>query len=128
MKKTALVPVADHLESRTVMSGIHFLNGLPVLTTAAVNKTYSEIRSAYTTFATKGENYNLLSHNLANAVGRIPFNVRDGLSAQVKNTSGLKANLKNQVDHPVIKAFDATIAEMSSFIRSEVKAGIFVYV
>ena len=61
MKKRAFVPAADCLEGRIALSGIKFIGGLPVLTSHALNETYSAINKAFTTFATKGQNYNLFS-------------------------------------------------------------------
>jgi hypothetical protein len=129
MKKTTFVPSADCLESRIAMSGgIQYIGGLPVLTSHALSETYSAILRSYTTFATRGLNYNLLSFNLGNAVSRIPYNVRDGLRATVQGeVSGLLTNIQTHVFRPVVTSYEATIDDVRSFVQSEVADGIFVF-
>jgi hypothetical protein len=129
MKKTAFVPAADLLESRIAMSsGIRFVGGLPVLTPNALNATFAAIDSAYRTFATRGHNYNLLGHNLAKAVSRIPFNVRDGLQAVVLAApAALKADIAAGLPLPVIFESQTTQADVTAFVQTEVINGVFVY-
>jgi hypothetical protein len=128
MKKRAFVPAADCLEGRIALSGIRFIGGLPVLTSHALNETYSAINSAFTRFATKGENYNLLGFNLTKAITRIPYNVRDGLRAEVQQEPGfLQSDIQSGVAHPVKVEYAATISDVRSFVQSEVADGIFIF-
>ena len=92
MKKRAFVPAADCLESRIALSGVAmFIGGLPVLSVHALQPDFSAVNKAFTTFATKGQNYNLLTTNLAKSLMRIPFQVRDGLQAAVLAVTRLPA-------------------------------------
>jgi hypothetical protein len=129
MKKNTFVPAADFLESRIAMSGgIRFIGGLPVLTPRALNQTFAAINSAFKTFATRGENYNLLGANLTKAVSRIPFNVRDGLQAEVQaEPAALQADIAAGVPLPVIFESQNTQAEVTGFVQGEVEDGIFIY-
>jgi hypothetical protein len=138
MKRTKFVPTAECLETRVALSGltgyfngIRFLNGLPVLTTPAINSTYSAIQSAYVSFATSNvhnfNNYKLLSFNLGKAVNRVPFNVRDGLKATIQGeVPTLQANILSNTPMSVITSFQAAVSDVKTFIQSEVAAGIFV--
>jgi hypothetical protein len=128
MKKRAFVPAADCLEGRIALSGIRFIGGLPVLTSHALIETYSAINCAFTRFATKGENYNLLGFNLTKAITRIPYNVRDGLRAEVQQEPGfLQSDIQSGVAHPVKVEYAATISDVRSFVQSEVADGIFIF-
>jgi hypothetical protein len=129
MKKKTFVPSADHLESRIALSGgVKFIGGVPVLTTQALNATYAAIHTAYTSFATHTPlNYNLLSVNLGKAVSRIPYNVRDGLRAEVQaEVPLLHNNIKAGVAQPVIKSWKFTKADVTDFVNAEVKAGVII--
>jgi hypothetical protein len=129
VKKNAFVPSLDRLEGRLAMSGgIQFINGLPVLTPLALRETFSDIKSAFTTFATKGENYNLLGANLTKAIRRIPFNVRDGLQATVQGEpAALMSNIASGTPLAVISATQTTQGDVTAFVQSEVQGGIFLY-
>jgi hypothetical protein len=108
--------------------GIQFIGGLPVLTTHAIDETYSAIRSAYINFATsKPLNYNLLSFNLGKAVNRIPYNVRDGLKATIQSeVPTLESDIQGGVPHSVIASFQAAVSDVKTYIQSEVVAGVFI--
>jgi hypothetical protein len=125
MKKHTFVPSADCLEGRIVLSsGVRFIGGVPVLTTSALNKAYALINSAYTTFATKGLNYNLLSFNLGKAASLIPWNVRDGLRAQLQSeVGGLRNNIDFHVPRPVITSAQSAFQDLRFFVKAEVAAG-----
>src|SRR5580700_2038910 len=129
MKKNSFTPSPDFLETRIAMSsGIKYLDGLPVLTSKALSQTFAAVNAAFTTFATKGENYNLLSYNLTKAIGRLPFNVRDGLKDEIlKTPADLKASLKAKTSLPVIAEAQIANGEVTEFIQAEVEDGIFVY-
>jgi hypothetical protein len=128
MKKRAFVPAADHLETRIALSGVAMRHGLPFLSVNALQQTYHDINRAFTTWATKGQNYNLLSHNLGTSLRRIPFQVRDGLQATVQQEPGfLQDDISSGVAHPVKTEYQATIAAVNSFVGSETQAGIFIY-
>ena len=128
MKKRAFIPSADCLETRIALSGgVKFIGGVPVLTTQALSKAYSLINSAYTTFATKGQNYNLLAVNLMKAANLIPWNQRDGLRAtMLSEVDGLRSNLQYRIPRPVITSAQYTVQDLRSFVRAEVAAGTIV--
>jgi hypothetical protein len=125
MKKHAFVPSADCLESRIALSGgVKFIGGVPVLTTRALNTAYNQIYNAYKTFATKGQNYNLLSFNLSKAASLIPWNRRDGLrDTLLSEVGGLRSNIQFHVPRPVITSFQFSAQDLSSFVQDEVAAG-----
>jgi hypothetical protein len=128
MKKRAFVPAADCLESRIALSGVAMRNGLPFLSVHALQQTYHDINRAFTTFANKGQNYNVLFANLTNSLRRIPFQVRDGLQAAVQQEPGfLQDDIASGVANPVKTEYAATIADVNSFVGSETQAGIFIY-
>jgi hypothetical protein len=125
MKKHTFIPSADCLESRIALSsGVRFIGGVPVLTTHALNKAYSLINNAYKTFATKGQNYNLLSFNLGKAASLIPWNRRDGLrDTLLSEVGGLRSNIQFQIPKPVVTAARFTIQDLRFFVQGEVAAG-----
>ena len=129
MKKRAFVPAADCLESRIALSGgVAMRDGLPFLSVHALQQTYRAIDKAFTTFASKGQDYNLLTTNLAKSLTRIPFQVRDGLQAAVLEEPGnLQSDIESGVANPVKTEYAATIADVNSFVGSETEAGIFIY-
>jgi hypothetical protein len=101
---------------------------VPLLTSHALNKAYGLINSAYKTFATKGENYNLLSFNLTKAASLIPWNRRDGLrDALLSEVSGLQSNIQSQVPRPVITSAQFSIQDLRFFVEDEVAAGNIVF-
>ena len=125
MKKHTFVPSVDGLESRIALSGgVKFIGGVPVLTTHALNKAAGLINSAYKTFATKGQNYNLLSFNLTKAASLIPWNRRDGLTdALLSEVAGLRSNIQSHVPRPVITSAQFSIQDLRFFVQDEVAAG-----
>jgi hypothetical protein len=131
MKKRTFVPSADHLESRIALTGgVKFIGGVPVLTTQALNATYAAIHAAYTSFATHTPlQYFTLQANLGNAVSRIPFNVRDGLRAEVEaEVPFLHDDIKAGVPQPVIRSWKFAKADVTDFVNAEVKAGVIILV
>jgi hypothetical protein len=130
MRKKSFVPAADCLENRIALhgGGIKFIGGLPVLTSTALGETFSQVQKAFTTFATKGENYQLLSFNLTKAVGRIPFNVRDGLVATVQGEpAALQTAIANKTPLPVVQENLNTAQAVLAFVQAEVNAGNIIY-
>jgi hypothetical protein len=128
MKKRAFVPAADCLESRIALSGVAMRGGLPFLSVHALQETYHDINKAFTTFATKGENYNVLFANLTNSLRRVPFQVRDGLQAEVQQEpANLQSDIASGVANPVKTEYLATLEDVNSFVGSETQAGIFIY-
>lgn len=125
MKKHTFVPSADCLESRIALSGgVRFIGGVPVLTSHALNQAYGLINNAYKTFATKGQNYNLLSFNLSKAANLIPWNRRDGLrDTLLSEVAGLRSNIQFHVPRPVITSAQFTVQDLRFFVQDEVAAG-----
>jgi hypothetical protein len=129
MKKPKFVPTPDLLETRIALSGgpSFTRSGAAILTTHALNQTYGDIQRAFTNFATHGHgtNYKQLEMNLVKAVSRIPWNRRDGLLATVKaESSAVRFNIANAVNKPVVTEMLNTLAEVKSFVKSEVASGI----
>jgi hypothetical protein len=133
MRKKTFVPSADFLESRIALSGgIRFIHGVPLLTTRAINSAVSIIHSSLTTFATRGQNYNLLSANLTKASNLIPW-ARTDLSPDTGDTfyvtltqdvvADLKANIQAGVAKPVISAYKEALTYGKNFIAQEVANG-----
>jgi hypothetical protein len=128
MKKRAFVPAADCLESRIALSGIKFIGGLPVLTSHALNQTISAVNKAFTTFATKGQNANLFSANLAKSLVRIHYQIRDGLQADILQYPGfVQDDIASGVTHPVKTEYANAVSDIKSFVQSEVASGIFIF-
>ena len=131
MKKRAFVPAADCLESRIALSGggIRFTaGGLPILTSHALNQTISAVNKAFTTFATKGENYNIFSYNLGRSLMRIPYQIRDGLQGDIQQYPGfVQDDIASGVANPVKTENANAIADIKSFVQSEVADGIFAF-
>jgi len=128
MKKRAFVPSADCLEGRIALSGIKFIGGLPVLTSHALSQTFSAVNKAFTTFATKGQDANLFTANLTKSLMRIPYQVRDGLQADILQYPGfVQSDIANGVAHPVKTEYANAVSDIKSFVQSEVAAGIFIF-
>jgi hypothetical protein len=128
MKKRAFVPAADCLESRIALSGIKFIGGLPVLTSHALSQTVSAVNKAFTTFATKGQNANLFTENLTKSLMRIPYQIRDGLQADILQYPGfVQDDIASGVANPVKTEYANAVADIKSFVQSEVAAGIFIF-
>ena len=67
----------------------------------------------------------LRSYRRAVAVSRIPWNVRDGLSATVQSeVSGLSNNISSGVSRPVVTSMQSTLADVHDFVQGEVADGI----
>jgi hypothetical protein len=136
MKKHTFVPSADSLESRIALSGgIKSIGGVPVLTTSAIKKAQSLIQQAYTTFATKGQNYSLLSFNLSKASNLIPFARRDTtpttgatlfITLTQLDVANLKLNIQNKVASAVVTEYKQSLADSAAFIAQEVHLGLIV--
>jgi hypothetical protein len=127
MKRASFVPSADLLETRIALSGgVHFTStGAAILTTRALNQTYSQIQKAFIQFANHGQNYQTLQVNLANAVSRIPWNRRDGLLAAVETApSALRSDISSGLSKPVMTEMQNTLAEVKQFVQGEVANGI----
>ena len=128
MKKRAFVPTADCLEGRIAMSGIQFIGGLPVLTSHALNQTISAVNKAFTTFATKGQNANLFTGNLTKSLMRIPYQVRDGLQADILQYPGfVQDDIASGVANPIKTEYANAVSDIKSFVQSEVAAGVFLF-
>jgi hypothetical protein len=125
MKKHTFVPSADYLESRIALSGgVRYIGGVPILTNHAMNKAFGLINNAFKTFATKGQNYNLLSSNLMKAANLIPWNRRDGLrDALLSEVDGLRGNMQFSVPRPVITAARFAAQDLKFFVQGQVGAG-----
>jgi hypothetical protein len=128
MKKPKFVPTPDALETRIALSGgpKFTASGAAILTTHALNQTYADIQRAFSNFARHGHgtNYNLLEMNLAKAVNRIPWNRRDGLLATVKaEPQAVRFNVVTGVSKPVMTELQNTLAEVKSFVKSEIASG-----
>jgi hypothetical protein len=131
MKKPKFVPTPDLLETRIALSGgpKFTASGAAILTSHALNQTYSDIQRAFANFAQHGHGtrYNALEVNLAKAVSRIPWNRRDGLLAAVEaEPSAVRLNVASAVNKPVMTELQNTLAELKNFIKSEVASGTIV--
>ena len=126
MKRRSFVPAADHLETRVVLSGVHFTStGAAMMNVRTLNHTYAQVEKAFSRFANHGENFNQLEFNLAQAVSNIPWNRRDGLLATVEAEPGaLQSDMSYGVSRPVITEMENTLAEVKSFVQGEVADGI----
>ena len=126
MKKQAFVPGPDQLESRVVLSGTpKFIHGAAVLTTRALGQTYAQIQGAFAQYANHGQNFHRLQINLANAVGRIPWNKRDGLLAQVESeASQMRVDVLGGASTPVKAAMKRALQDVHDFVQGEVSSGI----
>ncbi len=128
MKKKSFVPSPDQLEGRIVLSGgPKFSNGAAILTEKALGQTYSLIQNAFNQFANRGQNFNRLQADLANAVTRIPYNVRDGLRSAVQSeASQMVADVSSGTPFPVKGAAQRALSDVKSFVQSEVASGVIV--
>jgi hypothetical protein len=128
MKKRAFVPVPDQLEGRVVLSGgPKFVHGAAVLTTHALNQTYSQVQSAFSQYANHGQNFRRLQVNLANAVSRIPWNKRDGLLAAVESEAAqMRIDIVSGVSTPVKAATQRAFLDIHDYVQSEVSGGVMV--
>jgi hypothetical protein len=74
-----------------------------------------------------GQNYHRLQVNLANAVGRIPWNKRDGLLAAVEaEASQMKTDIRTNVSLPVKSALQRAMSDVHDFVQSEVSSGVII--
>ena len=136
MKKNTFVPSADFLESRIALSGgIRFIGGVPLLTQQAIRSAQNIVLNSFTTFATRGENYNLLSANLTKASNLIPWARRDpspdtGDTFFVTLTqdvvADLKTNIQTGVARPVVAAYQEALVFSRDFIQQEVADGVVI--
>jgi hypothetical protein len=129
MKKPAFVPTPDHLESRIALSGgaKFTASGAAILSKHALNQSYSLVDKAFTQYMNHGQNLNRLEANLASAVGRIPFNTRDGLRAAVKSeATQMETDIRANVARPVKSALQSALSDVHDFVESEVANGIIV--
>jgi hypothetical protein len=116
------------LEGRVVLSGTpKFIHGAAVLTTRALNQTYGQIQGAFSQYANHGQNFRRLQVNLANAVGRIPWNKRDGLLAQVESeASQMRVDIASSTATPVKSAMQAALKDVLDFVQGETSGGAMV--
>jgi hypothetical protein len=131
MRKRSFVPsTISPLESRIAPSGgAHFIHGAAVLTPRAYVRAHNDISKAYKNFAQHGQNYGRLRTDLAKAVGRIPYNVRDGLrDAMRAEVDNLQADIQDGAPTPVINAQQNSLADLKDFVQSEVADGTIVIV
>ncbi len=128
MKKTTFVPSPDQLEGRIVLSGgPKFSNGAAILTQNALGQTYSLIQKAFNQFANHGQNSNRLQADLATAVNRVPYNVRDGLRASVQaEASQMVTDVSTGTPFPVKSAVQRALSDVKFFVQSEVASGVIV--
>jgi hypothetical protein len=131
MRKRAFVPATvNSLEDRIAPSGgVRFIHGAAVLTTRAYVRAHDDIGKAYKHFAQHGQNFNRLGNDLAKAVGRIPFNVRDGLRDAMRfEMENMRADIQDGAPTPVINARQNSWADLKDFVQSEVADGTIVVV
>ncbi len=129
MKRASFVPSADQLETRIALSGgVQFTStGAAILTSRALNQTYSQIEKAFSHFANHGQNFRTLEVNLASAVSRIPYNRRDGLLAIVETEPlAVESDMSSGVSKPVATELQNTLAEVKEFVQAEVADGVIV--
>src|SRR5438309_2328828 len=109
------------LEDRVALSGAQFAaSGAAILTTRALNNAYNGIYNAFARFATHGLNYGRLNADLAGAVNGIPYNVRDGLLASVRNEAlTMSRDIQNGVPRPVINAVFRAQNDLRAFVNAE---------
>jgi hypothetical protein len=127
MRKLSFVPTPDVLETRVVLSGgpQFTRSGAAILTTHALGQTYSQVEKAFSNFARHGQNYRALEVQLASAVGRIPYNKRDGLLATIESeVSGLQDNMSSGVSRPVITSEQSALNDVHDFVVSEMADGV----
>lgn len=127
--KRAFVPSSlggmDRLEDRVVLSGgVIFVKGAAILTSHAYSKTASEIKQAFTRFATKGLNYGQLQADLVKATNRIPYHRAGGLDDTTAGiVSQLRDDIASKVDRPVIGAYRAMLSALKDHVASGVSNG-----
>jgi hypothetical protein len=129
MKKPAFVPRPDMLETRIALSGgTQFTaTGAAILHKQTLAQTYSLVQNAFSQYMNHGQNVKRLEANLANAVGRIPFNKRDGLLSAVESeVTQMRFDIRAKVATPIKNAVKRTINDVSTFVTSEVADNIIV--
>ncbi len=139
-KNRAFVPAASLLEDRIAMSGglspldveppTKTANGTPVLTSRALNSALNGINVAYRHFHHDAYNYGRLDNDLNRTVNRIPFSSPDGLTTTLSNdVAALRSSFGFGPANGSISASKAqVIADIKSFVTSELAAGKFIYV
>jgi hypothetical protein len=126
MKKPAFVPRPDLLENRIALSGgAHFTaKGEAILSKRALNQTYALVQKAFNQYASHGHNMNRLQANLASAVSRIPYNVRDGLLATVESEAvQMRTDIRTNVAKPVKSAVQRALNDVHDFVKAEIASG-----
>jgi hypothetical protein len=128
MKKSAFVPKPDQLESRIALSNVpKFSHGAAILTRHALGQSYSLVEKAFTQYMNHGQKFNRLEANLASAVGRIPYNHRDGLLAAVESEAGqMQDDISTGVTSPVSSALQRALSDVNDFVQGEVSSGVIV--
>jgi hypothetical protein len=129
MKKPKFVPKPEHLEGRIALSGgAHFTaSGAAILSKHTLNQTYGLVDKAFTQYMNHGQNLNRLEGNLASAVGRIPFNKRDGLLAAVESeVTTMETDIRASVAKPIKSALQRALTDVNDFVANEVADGIIV--
>ena len=128
MKKPVFVPQPDVLEGRIALSGgPAFSHGAAILTKHALSQTYGLVNSAFSQYMNHGQNYRRLQVSLANAVGRIPWNKRDGLLAAVEaEAAQMKTDIRTNVSFPVKSAVQRALSDVHDFVQSEVSSGVII--
>ena len=128
MKKPAFVPKPDQLESRIALSGMpKFSHGAAILTKHALGQTYSLVQKAFTQYMNHGQNFNRLQATLASAVGRIPYNHRDGLLAAVESeASQMRVDVSTGVAKPVGGALQRALSDVNEFVQGEISSGTII--
>ena len=82
-------------------------------------------KSAFSQYMNHGQNYNRLQADLAKAVGRIPWNRRDGLLATVESElSQMRIDIRTNVATPVRSALQRALHDVHDFVQSEVASGV----
>jgi hypothetical protein len=128
MKKSSFVPKPDQLEGRIALSSMpKFSHGAAILTRHALGETYSQIQKAFTQYTNHGHNFNRLESNLASAVGRIPYNHRDGLLASVESeATQMQVDIASIAVKPVGSALQRALNDVNDFVQGEMSSGTIV--
>ena len=129
MKKQTFVPRPDALESRIALSGgTQFTaTGAAILTKHTLAQANSLVQNAFSQYMNHGHNLKRLEGNLANAVGRIPFNKRDGLLFAVESeATQMQTDIRAKVATPIRSALKRALNDVNDFVKSEVAAHVIV--
>jgi len=123
MKKTAFVPSPDILEGRIALSS--GTGGAAVLREHTLNQAVAQIEGGFARFAHDRMNYTRLEFDLAKAVGRIPWNRRDGLLATVEfDVQDLKGRVDAGETHPIKTEMRIAVGQLEQFVKYEVANGV----